>query len=409
MRIINMGVAYDKPDDFQGAGLSDEELLAANPGMEIRRYRGFDGRWRRTLVAPDELQYNSVLFAASEQGGWYDFTDISTMSQDSAGLIPAVVGQPVGRVVDKSGNDNHLVQTVSGERPLLLMDFRGVTFVRFDDTDDGFITENTVDFSGNDEMLIFASVDARSTVGALVGLRNNGSMAGSATLYNFGNQWVGRSTGDVLSDAYGSNGNDRDVITMSAKISTDELIVRARGTQIGTGAGDQGVGNYANDYLNVGRNNAAEQFMGADLYELVVRGEQADQAIIDQIEAAMADKAGMWLENLISYGSFNANSWWVLSGGMSIAGGKLVGNGTNGNASSPVMGTLVNGNTYAIEMEVTRISGSIQLNLGGNTSSLITTTGRHVVELEKGTSHAKLIIASYVFDGDIDNITLRPV
>lgn len=41
------------------------------------------------------------LFAAGEQGAWYDPADLSTMYQDSAGTTAGVVGQPVGMILDK--------------------------------------------------------------------------------------------------------------------------------------------------------------------------------------------------------------------------------------------------------------------------------------------------------------------
>ena len=45
----------------------------------------------------------ATLFAAGEQGGWYDPSDISTMFQDSAGTTPVTAtGQTVGLMLDKS-------------------------------------------------------------------------------------------------------------------------------------------------------------------------------------------------------------------------------------------------------------------------------------------------------------------
>jgi hypothetical protein len=41
------------------------------------------------------------LFAAGEQGAWYDPSDLSSMYQESTGVTPAVVGQPVGLLLDK--------------------------------------------------------------------------------------------------------------------------------------------------------------------------------------------------------------------------------------------------------------------------------------------------------------------
>ena len=45
----------------------------------------------------------TLLFAAGEQGAWYDPSDLSTMFQDSAGTTPVTaVEQPVGLILDKS-------------------------------------------------------------------------------------------------------------------------------------------------------------------------------------------------------------------------------------------------------------------------------------------------------------------
>jgi hypothetical protein len=61
-----------------------------------------------------------ALFKNDEQGLWYDLWDFSTLSQDAAGTIPVTgVEQPVGRVLDKSGNGNNASQTTSTARPKL--------------------------------------------------------------------------------------------------------------------------------------------------------------------------------------------------------------------------------------------------------------------------------------------------
>jgi len=58
------------------------------------------------------------LFASSEQGAWYDPSDIDTLFQDSAGTTPVTAsGQPVGYFGDKSGNDNHPIQATAAARP----------------------------------------------------------------------------------------------------------------------------------------------------------------------------------------------------------------------------------------------------------------------------------------------------
>ena len=81
------------------------------------------------------------LFANSEQGAWYDPSDISTLFQDAAGTVPVTAdGDPVGRMLDKSGNGNHASQTVSGSRPVYRTD--GVLhWLEFDGVDDVLLSD----------------------------------------------------------------------------------------------------------------------------------------------------------------------------------------------------------------------------------------------------------------------------
>jgi hypothetical protein len=58
------------------------------------------------------------LFASSEQGAWYGPSDLPTLFQDSAGTTPVTTaGQPVGLMLDNSGNDNHATQATAAARP----------------------------------------------------------------------------------------------------------------------------------------------------------------------------------------------------------------------------------------------------------------------------------------------------
>ena len=58
------------------------------------------------------------LFAASEQGVWYDPSDLTTLFQDSAGTTPVTAtGQTVGLMLDKSGRGNHATQATTASRP----------------------------------------------------------------------------------------------------------------------------------------------------------------------------------------------------------------------------------------------------------------------------------------------------
>ena len=55
-----------------------------------------------------------------DNGCWLDPSDMSTMFQDAAGTIPVTaVEQPVGKMLDKSGNNWHATQSITASRPTL--------------------------------------------------------------------------------------------------------------------------------------------------------------------------------------------------------------------------------------------------------------------------------------------------
>lgn len=78
------------------------------------------------------------LFKGGEQGVWYDPSDKSTLFQDVAGTVPVTKdGDPVGLMLDKSGNGNHATQGVSSARPIYRTD--GVYhWIAYDGVDDHF-------------------------------------------------------------------------------------------------------------------------------------------------------------------------------------------------------------------------------------------------------------------------------
>ncbi len=101
-------------------------------------------------------QFNpAALFADGTEGAWYDMSDRSSMFKVD-GTTPAVEGQAVGKILDKSGNGNHLVQTNSSKCPVLRVDDSGNTCLDFT-TDDGMRTSNDLTFGDDSttEMSVF--------------------------------------------------------------------------------------------------------------------------------------------------------------------------------------------------------------------------------------------------------------
>ena len=55
-----------------------------------------------------------------DNGAFFDAQDMSTMFQDAAGTIPVTaMEQPVGKILDKSGNNYHATQPITASRPTL--------------------------------------------------------------------------------------------------------------------------------------------------------------------------------------------------------------------------------------------------------------------------------------------------
>jgi len=104
--------------------LRGESLTGSLPDMFYKYLRslGHSGSFPDMLYqwGLSDPTFNPLsLFANGEEGAWYEPYDISTLFQDAAGTTPVTAsGQPVGRMLDKSGNGNHATQSVAANRPI---------------------------------------------------------------------------------------------------------------------------------------------------------------------------------------------------------------------------------------------------------------------------------------------------
>ncbi|HEY0147558.1 MAG TPA: hypothetical protein VGB70_00995 [Allosphingosinicella sp.] len=80
------------------------------------------------------------LFAAGEQGAWFDPSDLSSMFADTEGTVPAALGGGVARINDKSGRGNHAVQAIEASRPLLKQEAGGRFYLEFDGVNDWLVS-----------------------------------------------------------------------------------------------------------------------------------------------------------------------------------------------------------------------------------------------------------------------------
>ena len=122
---------------------------------------GFIGQGGKPVPSLTE-RVRASLFSNGEQGGMWDFTDMATLFQDSAGATPVTaLTQPIGRMLDISGNGNHLLQATAGARPQYTADG-----ALFDGVDDRMET-GSINF-GTDDMFVGSVQNRPDTVARMI-------------------------------------------------------------------------------------------------------------------------------------------------------------------------------------------------------------------------------------------------
>ena len=175
-------------------------------------------------------------------------------------------------------------------------------YLAFDGSDDSFST-SSIDFSGTDEMTVFAGVTKLSDVAAAMLIELSANAVSNAGAWNIqapvtgGNLEYrylgGGSTFRSVLDS-GAAAPRTDVLTATQDISGDAMELRRSGVSVGTSALDQGTGNFGNYPLFIGsRNNASLRFNGR-IYSLIVLGRTATAAEIAATEAWVNSRTGAY-------------------------------------------------------------------------------------------------------------------
>lgn len=241
----------------------------------------------------------TFLFTAGEKGVWYDIGDVSTLFQDPAGTIPVTaVGQTVGRILDKSGNNAHATQSVLANRPIYGKTATGHGYLQFNGTTTSLGTTN-INFTATSKLVASVGllVDNPSTASAgvavvlganpnsvdgsfLIGAPSSGSdhsfyLRGTSTIIARVNNIV--SGYDILTG----------VFDISQTTKETELITRLNKTQTsniawtGTTAG---TGNFGNLPLYIGSLGGAGTYFNGRVYQVIIRGASSTATELYQIE-----------------------------------------------------------------------------------------------------------------------------
>jgi len=249
------------------------------------------------------------IFAGGTEGAWYDPSDLSTLFQDSAGTTPVTAsGQPVGKMLDKSGNGNHATQATSSRRPTYT-EGGGLSWLAFDGVDDAMVTA-AVDFTDTDNVSVFVGVrkPTDGSTGPIIINADKGSDNGSFTLYAPHNttsrKWAWSLGGSsqnfyavdtlaapntaVMTGLFDGAGSD-----LAARINPRLNGVTQTSFSISVGGGT--AANFQNAALRIGSQSATVDYFNGNLYGLIIPGKLASADEIAATEAYMAAKSGVTL------------------------------------------------------------------------------------------------------------------
>ena len=247
------------------------------------------------------------LFEGGKKGAWYDPSDLSTMWQDSAGTTPVTAdGQPVGKILDKSGNGNHATQPVAGKRPTYHT-AGGTHWLDFDGVDDSLYTAS-INLTSTSKITVFAGTANSKTLstGTLLEFSANylNNVGGFAMLtpslatshISFGSHGTAAAGEKETQEAPVGLTRPRVLTCAQNFATTDDYgcdYIRANqipiGNLVGAGNTNVGAGPLGTFPAYIGaRNNGANASSGNSLwgrvYSLIFVGEMYDEATLVKAE-----------------------------------------------------------------------------------------------------------------------------
>ena len=249
------------------------------------------------------------LFSDNEQGFFYDPNDLTTMFQDAAGIVPVTaVGQSVGLIRDKSGNNNHAFQTASASRPILRKNaVTDANYLEFDGSDD-FLRTNNIDFTATDKMSLFAGLNRTGNANVGTVLETGSSFTNPTG--GFGIKFpvgVGTSTLNLLASAGGSSVSTGEVVSpnmlvysgfidLSKTTAIKQINFKVNGVLVNTTRSSlAGNGNLANVPVYIGRRAGVSRPFKGHIYGLIGVGKLTSDDEVINIEKELAKRIGVTL------------------------------------------------------------------------------------------------------------------
>lgn len=246
------------------------------------------------------------LFSTTD-GVWYDPSDMSTMFQDAAGTIPVTsVGQPVGKILDKSGNNYHATQPITASRPTLVQ-INGLYALSFDGIDD-YLNIPYLGLYAAGSTSIIAALDSRTqaTNAALVSERNitlsTQQYIPSRRITNDGiDAYVVNDAGSVVKDTNGTTASLRTKTVRSIVDNGQNINIFKDGILSGydnyTRSGSLTLNNTT---IGASISSTNSMFMNMNLYGLIITKSAIPDTYRRLAENMLARKIGMQVYNPIT-------------------------------------------------------------------------------------------------------------
>ena len=216
----------------------------------------------------------------------------------------AVSVSDLSSIKDLSGRNNHATQPNATSRATLITDPSGYKSLKFDGIDDGYVTPS-INFTNTDKVTVIAGVRKLSDASTQIILEL------STGLDTTGKDAFYMSVRPVITGvAFVSKGslpnygaiaetsapaNNSYIVTGKASISSDDSMVRVNGQPFVVSKTDQGVGNYGNYPLYIGRRAGISLPFNGQIYALLVIGKLLDDATTQRIEKEFAKYIGVTL------------------------------------------------------------------------------------------------------------------
>ena len=231
----------------------------------------------------------AALFSGGEVGAWYDPSDSSTVWQDAAGTTPATVGDPVGRIDDKSGNGNHATQTTSAARPVL-QSSGGLYYLDFDGVDDYLTTATFASGAQAQPNTIALAAELATTANVMHVDSEFGGLGGRHLYYNIGaDLTLYTNTGVTYAGA-----NDGSASTWVALFDGVSKYLRKNGIVQSPTSGTT-VGTNTWSGITMGSRNTGAQNSSSNFYSFVGVNRTLTAGEIADLETYLAAKSGVTL------------------------------------------------------------------------------------------------------------------